>query len=997
MGDFNDILAKDKRIGQRVKTHPNTEFLQCVNECQVEDVKASGSFYTWSNKQYGDDRIYSKIDRIMANQSWINTYEFAEAVFLNEGIFDHTPGLLTLYPNVISGKKPFKYFKMWKTHPSYESDLKEIWRQSGNGSKMFQTSVTRAKIDLDSIQNQLQKSPLDSNLHMLEKEARGKMIKVQGDYNSFLKQKSKVDWIQQGDCNSALFHACIRQRLRQNRILSIERLDGRRVHEPEMITEAFLEYYKGLLGTKLKQRRKVDVGISARGPILSNEQSTDLMKDFTREEVKKAAFSIPGNKSPGPDGFSSSFFQDNWELIGEDISDAVIAFLESGNILKEINSTIITLVPKCKCPNSVKDFRPIACCNVIYKIATKLLSSRISNILPEIISHSQGGSIKGRFIGHNIMICQDLVRHYHRKANKPSCMIKLDLQKAYDTVEWEFLEEVLTGLHFPNDVLLFSHGDFKSVLYMLQTLKLFSLTFGLHPNAFKTAIYCSNMQEECVNKIRQLSGFMRHDLPFTYLGVPICAKKISRKESETLAYWSQIIIMPKRVLKSIEAICRAFLWKGQAVFYGSGAVAWDNVCESKATGGLGITKLESWNKGAMSKYIWAIANNQESLWLRWVNSVYIKGQSWWSYSASVHSNWYWKRLVALKNQILSLHDSAEFQRHKYVIKAGYKMFNTPKPNTHWSKEVWSRMNTPKHSIILWLVMLNRLKTKERLIKMGIMVQEKCSLYEEQAENIQHLFFSCRETGHCLKEIKEWLGWNARASNVQQLVKWIGRAKISKFKRAVYCVATAAMVYCAWKLRNSVIWQGAKIDANRLVEEVKWNVKARVQFLFPKKLSSVDKECDSIKINVDAALFERNRSYGFGLVARDSNGLLLEGCTTLVYGVVEPVLAEVLGIKEALSWVKEAKWQNVILESDCLCAVQAIRSSLDMISTFGLIVKDCKNLLASLINVSISFVKRSANLVAHSFGKAAILFPDRRFSLEHVLTDLLPCLVAEVYG
>ncbi|KAM6566544.1 hypothetical protein CsatA_025672 [Cannabis sativa] len=219
MGDFNDIVAKDERIGQRVKTHPDTEFLQCVNECQVEDVKASGSFYTWSNKQHGDDRIYSKIDRIMANQTWINKYESAEAVFLNEGIFDHTPSLLTLYPNVISGKKPFKYFKMWKSHPRYESDLREIWRQSVNGSKMFQvvtkmkqfkvrlkeinkegfmdlqTSVTRAKIDLDCIQNQLQKSPLDSNLHMLEKEARGKMIKVQGDYNSFLQQKSKVDWI----------------------------------------------------------------------------------------------------------------------------------------------------------------------------------------------------------------------------------------------------------------------------------------------------------------------------------------------------------------------------------------------------------------------------------------------------------------------------------------------------------------------------------------------------------------------------------------------------------------------------------------------------------------------------------------------------------------------------------------------------------------------------------------------------------------------------------
>ncbi|KAF4354750.1 hypothetical protein F8388_026545 [Cannabis sativa] len=86
------------------------------------------------------------------------------------------------------------------------------------------------------------------------------------------------------------------------------------------------------------------------------------------------------------------------------------------------------------------------------------------------------------------------------------------------------------------------------------------------------------------------------------------------------------------------------------------------------------------------------------------------------------------------------------QRHRYVITTGYKLFNTPKSNTQWSKEVWSRMNTPKQSIILWLVMLNKLKTKDRLIKMGIMVQEKCSLCEEQAKSIQHLFFDCKETG-----------------------------------------------------------------------------------------------------------------------------------------------------------------------------------------------------------------------------------------------------------
>uniref|UniRef100_A0A803NL60 Reverse transcriptase zinc-binding domain-containing protein n=1 Tax=Cannabis sativa TaxID=3483 RepID=A0A803NL60_CANSA len=169
------------------------------------------------------------------------------------------------------------------------------------------------------------------------------------------------------------------------------------------------------------------------------------------------------------------------------------------------------------------------------------------------------------------------------------------------------------------------------------------------------------------------------------------------------------------------------------------------------------------------------------------------------------------------------------------------MFSSPIPKLHWCKEVWSRLNTPKHSLILWLVMLDKLKTKDRLLKMGIKLQETCNLCTECNETIQHLFFECRITNQCLIEIKSWLKWNVATFNIRQLVKWIGRAKVSKFKKAVYSAAIAAMVYNAWKMRNAVLWQGVKIDNTRLIEEVKWSLRTRVQSFLPKKLSSVDRE------------------------------------------------------------------------------------------------------------------------------------------------------------
>lgn len=127
----------------------------------------------------------------------------------------------------------------------------------------------------------------------------------------------------------------------------------------------------------------------------------------------------------------------------------MLDFFKSGQLLQQVNVTNITMVPKVDCPKRVGEFRPITCCNVIYKIITKLMTKRKNEVLPFLISESQTTFVQGRSIMTNILVCQDLVHNYNKNGEVARCLMKIDLQKAYDTVSWDFFLSVLRAIQFP--------------------------------------------------------------------------------------------------------------------------------------------------------------------------------------------------------------------------------------------------------------------------------------------------------------------------------------------------------------------------------------------------------------------------------------------------------------------------------------------------------------------------------------------------------------------
>jgi hypothetical protein len=127
----------------------------------------------------------------------------------------------------------------------------------------------------------------------------------------------------------------------------------------------------------------------------------------------------------------------------------VRSFLQGDQIPDGLCDTTIVLIPKLSKPERLVNYRPISLCNVLYKIASKVLANRLKNILPNIILHEQSAFLPGRLIIDNVLIAYECMHTIKRqKSNSPFFALKIDMMKAYDRVEWRYLEGVMNKMGF---------------------------------------------------------------------------------------------------------------------------------------------------------------------------------------------------------------------------------------------------------------------------------------------------------------------------------------------------------------------------------------------------------------------------------------------------------------------------------------------------------------------------------------------------------------------
>ncbi|XP_048492142.1 uncharacterized protein LOC125493157 [Beta vulgaris subsp. vulgaris] len=185
-------------------------------------------------------------------------------------------------------------------------------------------------------------------------------------------------------------------------------------------------------------------------PVISDECNSALSRPYTKDEIYAALSQMHPCKAPGPDGMHAIFYQRFWHIIGDEVSDYVCNILHGHHFPADLNRTNIALIPKVKDPKVAAEFRPIALCNVLYKLISKAIVLRLKDFLPAIVTENQSAFVPGRLITDNALIAMEVfhsMKHRNR-SRRGTIAMKLDMSKAYDRVEWGFLRKMLLTMGF---------------------------------------------------------------------------------------------------------------------------------------------------------------------------------------------------------------------------------------------------------------------------------------------------------------------------------------------------------------------------------------------------------------------------------------------------------------------------------------------------------------------------------------------------------------------
>lgn len=437
-------------------------FGEWINDLSLIDMGFKGNRFTWRRGLVESTFVAKRLDRVLfcahARLKWQEAL-VSHLPFLSS---DHAPLYLQLCPaqNVDARRRPFRFEAAWLSHEGFKELLTASWDtglstpvalnrlrwqlKKWNKEVFGNIHVRKEKVvsDLKAVQDLLEVVQTD-DLLMKEDTLLKEFDVLLHQEETLWFQKSREKLLALGDRNTTFFHTSTVIRRRRNRIEMLKDSEDRWVTEKEALEKLAMDYYRKLYS--LEDVSVVRGTLPTEGfPRLTREEKNNLNRPFTRDEVVVAVRSMGRFKAPGPDGYQPVFYQQCWETVGESVSKFVMEFFESGVLPKSTNDVLLVLLAKVAKPERITQFRPVSLCNVLFKIITKMMVIRLKNVISKLIGPAQASFIPGRLSFDNIVVVQEAVHSMRRKKGRKGWMLlKLDLEKAYDRIRWDFLAETL--------------------------------------------------------------------------------------------------------------------------------------------------------------------------------------------------------------------------------------------------------------------------------------------------------------------------------------------------------------------------------------------------------------------------------------------------------------------------------------------------------------------------------------------------------------------------
>ncbi|XP_042519185.1 uncharacterized protein LOC122092960 [Macadamia integrifolia] len=526
MGDFNATLHSHEKQGPgKFSLGSAAEFGAMVDACSMSQVPSIGRKFTWTNNRCRGN-VCSVLDR-----SFFRGLKIAQLDFTDSGWITTT--LIEWWQ--ILGRNGFWELPIYVLVNKLKK-LKGVIRDWARSAfPHLDWALEEAKRGLAQIQEQIDTEGMDDQLYALEAVAKTTLIKVMENHEKMWAAKARIRWLKFGDRYSKCFQLSTKMRRNKITIRSLKKQDGSMVDDPIQIGNYIVDFYENFhKATPTVQHEELLDNI----PLILNQIDHYHMDALPGDaEIKRVVWELDPDSSPGPDGFPGAFFRRCWHIVEKKVSNAVRYFFSSSSMPQGVNNNFLVLIPKVDGADNLGNFRPLCMGNFFCKIITKVMALWLEPLLPRLISDEQGAFRKGKIIHDNIIVASKLVNLMFSSTRGGATSIKIDIKKAYDTIDWKFTFQVMHRFGFSerwigwlNQILISTK---ISILVNGGPQGFFNVERGLRQgqciNLDKSKLFLGKIASARKQSISNILGIWSCSFPTKYLGVEIFNGRLKKK------------------------------------------------------------------------------------------------------------------------------------------------------------------------------------------------------------------------------------------------------------------------------------------------------------------------------------------------------------------------------------------------------------------------------------------------------------------------------------